>query len=317
MQKNSSHLEIYGGDGFEKRNLYSAELARNCLNAGLWEVQLYTKEDGKKALYYQGWFNFPLGHYKNVFEAENDSSYMWHWHHLEHWINPQGTKMDLAKLRRVINEKEIAVVHNSDEKVIIAGEQLRKSRTFNASNVRCWGDLCREEKRVEFATFAPPGRYNVNMPWGNEYERLASLVKATIRRVQSPGSYRELDEIELQYRSKSDGSLQRFIVSGIAIDHLPQLAVQDYPKGLYMPMGIGIGPFYQSYELLKLNPPQKSPYFSVLIDENNRWINHHTVGIDGPVMHRDLQNANWIHLYILAYERHSLFDHYILKLDEY
>ncbi|NGX58824.1 MAG: hypothetical protein K940chlam3_01732 [Chlamydiae bacterium] len=46
----------------ERHQLLSAELTRNCLNAGLWELQLYTMEDGKKALYYQGWFTFPLGH---------------------------------------------------------------------------------------------------------------------------------------------------------------------------------------------------------------------------------------------------------------
>jgi len=34
----SPHLEVSGGDGFERANLYTAELAKNCLNAGLWEV---------------------------------------------------------------------------------------------------------------------------------------------------------------------------------------------------------------------------------------------------------------------------------------
>jgi hypothetical protein len=33
----SPHLEVSGG-GFERANLYTAELAKNCLNAGLWEV---------------------------------------------------------------------------------------------------------------------------------------------------------------------------------------------------------------------------------------------------------------------------------------
>lgn len=34
-------LEITGGDGVEKNQSVSAELAKNCLNASLWEVLLY------------------------------------------------------------------------------------------------------------------------------------------------------------------------------------------------------------------------------------------------------------------------------------
>jgi len=312
----SAHVQIIGGDGFETEQLAVAELARNCLNAGLWEVQLFTQEEGVKSLYYQGWFNFPLGHYKEVFERYNNCSYFWHWYQLEHWFNPQGTKLDLNKLRTVIAEHEVPVIHNREEKIILAGEQLRKARTFNASGIRCWGDICEEQKKVAFATFAPPGRYRVNMPWGNEYERLAHLERAIVRRIKSPGSARQIDEVELQYRSSKNGALHKFIVSGIALDLLPQLPVKEYPKGLYMPMGIGVGPFYQSYELLKLNPPYKSPYFSLLLDEEDRWINHHDVGVDGPVIHRDVEHPGWIHIYLLTYERHSLFDHYILKLTE-
>ncbi len=67
----SSHIEVSGGDGFERDHLYSAALARNCLNAGLWEVLLFTQENGHKALYYQNWFTFPLGHYKAGLRAEH------------------------------------------------------------------------------------------------------------------------------------------------------------------------------------------------------------------------------------------------------
>src|SRR5262249_23653847 len=60
----SAQVEVSGGNGFERENLFSAELAKNCLNAGLWEVLLFVRENGHKALYYHGWFTFPLGHYK-------------------------------------------------------------------------------------------------------------------------------------------------------------------------------------------------------------------------------------------------------------
>ncbi|MDA0832082.1 MAG: hypothetical protein O2955_03780 [Planctomycetota bacterium] len=91
----ASNIEISGGDGFEKENLYSVELAKNCLNAGLWEVLLFVKEGDGKAMYYQGWFTFPLGHYKTVFEQNTGLSYREHWYYLEHWFDPAGTKMPL------------------------------------------------------------------------------------------------------------------------------------------------------------------------------------------------------------------------------
>jgi hypothetical protein len=102
--KNSPHVEVIGGDGFERENIYSLEIAKNCLNAGLWEVLLFTEESGKKKLYYQNWFTFPLGHYKNVFEHNTGVSYLKHWYKLEHWSDPEGTFIDLDKLRSVKSE---------------------------------------------------------------------------------------------------------------------------------------------------------------------------------------------------------------------
>ena len=311
----SPHIEVTGGDGFEKNHIFSAELARNCLNAGLWEVQLYTKENGKKALYYQGWFEFPLGHYKEIFEAKNGISYWNHWYRLEHWVDPEGLKVELSKLREVITETEIVPLYNKNEKLVLSGEQLRKSRTLNAKNVRCLGDFCVAEKNVQFARFIPPGRYSFKNPWNNEFERIAQVERAIHRKVRSPATSKILDEVEIIFRNTKTGEPQRFIVSGIDIDRLPQIPGEQYPQGLYMPMGIGVPPFYQTYQGLQKNPPYRSPYFSVLLDGHNRWINHHDVGIDGPVMHRDQRDPHLIHLYLLSYERHALVGHYMIPIN--
>ncbi|MBI5448288.1 MAG: hypothetical protein HY939_06140 [Gammaproteobacteria bacterium] len=42
-------------------------------------------------------------------------------------------------------------------------------------------------------------------------------------------------------------------------------------------MGIGTAPLKESYSELIKNPPDKSPLFSVYVDEKNKWINHHAV----------------------------------------
>lgn len=308
----SEHIEISGGDGFEEDHINSLELARNCLNAGLWEVMLYTREGGKKALYYQGWFTFPLGHYKEIFEKKNDVSYWSHWYRLEHWCDPEGTKLDLNQLRTVIDEEEIETQYSPNEKIVVAGEQERKTRTFDAKDVRCWGDFC-EKKPIKYASFIPPGRYSVAHPWNHEYERIAKLEKTIVRTIQTPTSDEKFHEVELVFRSSRTGKLQRFIVSGIHFQALPMLPRNEYPKGLYMPMGIGVNPFYQTYKELKQTSAHESPYFSLLLDEDGRWINHHKVAIDGPVMHRDMETPNNTHLYLLSYERHSLVGHFNLQ----
>jgi hypothetical protein len=107
-----------------------------------------------------------------------------------------------------------------------------------------WGDFPPAADQIRFPTFAPPGRYFVSKPWKNEYWRLAKFDKAILRDIKSPASEKPLLEIELDFTNGRTGELTRFIVSGVDLSTLPQLDVADYSKGLYMPMGIGVPPFF-------------------------------------------------------------------------
>lgn len=308
----SPQVEVDGGDGFEKANLYSAELAKNCLNAGLWEILLFVKEDGNKALYYQGWFTFPLGHYQRIFERNTGLSYWSHWYYLEHWFDPVGTGVRLDGLRRVVKQRVVPTTFDTSEEVIVAGEQVRKRRTTMPSSPVTWGDFF-DGRRIRFATFIPPGRYSVEYPRKNEYWRMNRFDKAILREVVSPAASKPLHELELVFQSRQTGEPCRFLVSGFDPAELPQLAVKEYPKGLYLPMGIGVPPFFQSYEELQKNPPHRSPYFCVMLDAEDRWIDHHALAVDGPVLHRDATNPDLLHVYLLSYERHSLIAHFIVS----
>jgi uncharacterized membrane protein YdjX (TVP38/TMEM64 family) len=309
----SPHVEVTGGDGWEKENLHSAALAKNCLNAGLWEVLLFTKEKGDKALYYQGWFTFPLGHYKDVFEHNTSLPYWKHWYYLEHWFDPAGTRVPMDKLRKTVREREVKATFDKDERVIAAGEQVRKRRTTVGRNIVTWGHFY-DGRRVRFASFIPPGRYSLAHPWKNEYRRLDRFDRAFFREIRSPAIDRTLHELELVFSSTKREGKSRFLVSGFDLAALPRLSVKDYPKGLYMPMGIGVPPFFQSCEELEKSPPHRSPYVSVLLDEQDRWVDHHRFAIDGPVLHRDNQDPGLLHVYLLSYERHSLIAHVVVRL---
>ncbi len=308
-----SDVEISGGDGFEKDNLFSAELAKNCLNAGLWEILLFTKGPAGKQLYYQGWFTFPLGHYGRLFERNTGLKFNDHWYYLEHWFDPAGTVMNLDGLRRVTSEVDAETKFDPTERLILGGEQVRKRRTTTATNVVKWQDFF-DGRSVTFASFIPPGRYSSRHPHGNDFARMDRFKKAIVRTITSPASPTPLHEIELQFECSHAPSVCRFFVSGLDVTSIPQLPIADYSNGLYMPMGIGIPPFSQSYADLLKRPPAQSPFFSLLLEADNRWIDHHALGIDGPVLHRDPDNPQRLHLYLLSYERHSLIGHFVIDL---
>ncbi len=175
-----------------------------------------------------------------------------------------------------------------------------------------WRDIYKSENKIEFATFRPPGFYDPNKPWGNEYWRIGKFEKAILRNIQPIGVKQNLQEIELLLRDTKTGEQNRLFISGINIQNLPKLPVEEYNKGLYMPMGIGIPPFYQSYEELTKSPPDESPFFSFLLDSKDRWIDHHHLAVDGSVMHLDQDNPNLLHLYLLSYERNTLIAHFLL-----
>ncbi len=307
-------IEVTGGDGFEAKNLVTASLAKNCLNAGLWEILLFVEEDGQKALYYQGWFRFPLGHYAELFERNTGLDYADWWWPMEHWQDPAGTSVRLDGLRTVKAERDAEATFDLDEPILFAGEQVRKVRTANVRNHVAWRDFF-DGSDATFASFIPPGRYSVEHPWGNEYERFARFEKAYLREINSPGRPdATLHEIELAF-SSTDGEPQRLFVGGVDLTALPRLPVSEYQKGLYMPMGIGVPPFYQTYEELQAAPPAESPYYSVLLDAQDHWIDHHSTAVDGPVLHRDADDPGLVHLYLLSYERHTLIAHFTVRID--
>lgn len=313
----SPRVEITGGDGFEVSHLFSAELAKNCLNAGLWEVLLFTKDTaaGDKALYYQNWFTFPLGHYKTLFEHNTTLPYLKNWYYLEHWFDPEGTTVPVDKIRQVTWERELPVHFGAAESVIAFGEQARKRKTTLAENIIAFGDFY-DGRKVRFASFIPPGRYSVEHPWRNRYRRIRQFNKAILRKIVSPATDVPLHELEMVFHGPEREGALRLFISGVDFSTLPQLPADQYSKGMYMPMGIGVPPFFQSYEQLLANPPDKSPYMSVLLDENMGWIDHHTLAIDGPVLHRDANDPNLLHVYLLSYERHSLIAHLVVPISD-
>ncbi|WP_447979958.1 hypothetical protein [Candidatus Nitrospira bockiana] len=299
-----------GGDGFEQHRLSRVDLARNCLNAGLWELLLFTTEDGMERVYEHVWFTFPLGLYKHLFERVNGLSYWDHWWSLEHWVDPAGTPVRLDRIRTVEQERPVAPDVRWHEPPAARGEQALKRRNILAPPVYTYRDWYAQP--VRFASFIPPGRYSVAHPRETKLQYLADLTGAVLRRVRMPGHPQPLVEIELVFRNSDTGEVSRLIFGGLDLDKLPLTTPESYERGWQAPMGIANPSFFERYEDLVAVPPAGRTFYGFHLDAHHRWIDHHAVGVDGPLLHRDARDPATLHLYLLSYERHALLNHVVL-----
>jgi hypothetical protein len=318
FNRGTENLAVTGGDGVEKKQVYQAHLAKNCLNAGLWEVLLYSKEKNKKTVLYQGWFTFPLGYYKTIFQQNTGLSYWKHAPYLEHWVTPESLQVDLGKLREVIEVYPLVLTQDMDEKIAVDGEQIHKKKNIISKNkLNTFKDYMQED--VSFSTFSPPGIYQKNKPWQHEYWRINHPISAALHVIRSPAEKKHvLQELAITYAddkpNKNNDSY--FYIGGFDINNLPRLDVKQYAKGQLFLMGIGTAPLKQSYTALLKNPPAMSPVFSVFLNEKNEWINHHEAAIDGVILFIDKYKSNRLHMYLVSYERHAVVSHYTMTLPD-
>lgn len=311
FRRGSSSVQVHeGGDGFEYRALSRVDLARNCLNAGLWELLLFTTEDGEDRVYEHVWFTFPLGSYKTLFEQVNGLSYWDFWWSLEHWVDPSGMPIRLERLRTVEQEWTAKANARWDEVPPARGEQLLKRKNILAPPVYTYRDWYTQP--IQFASFIPPGRYSVQHPRDTQLHYLAEFTGAILRQVRTPAGTQLLHEIELGYRDGRTGERTRLIVGGLDLSRLPVTLPDRYELGWQIPLGIGNPSFFESYDELRANPPLQRPFYGFHLDAQDRWIDHHAIGVDGLLLHWDAHDQSTLHLYLLSYERHALLNHFVI-----
>lgn len=171
-------------------------------------------------------------------------------------------------------------------------------------------------RSTQFSTFIPPGRYSVAHPRDTKLHYLAEFTGVTLRLVRMPPHRKALFEIELTFRDSRTSEATRLVFGGLGLKSLPASTPAHYDKGWKAPMGIGNPSFFESYDEVLKTPPSQRSFYGFHLDAQNRWIDHHAVGVDGPLLHRDADDPSKLHLYLLSYERHSLLNHFVLKCPE-
>ena len=302
------------GKSKESTLIKRVDLARNCLNAYLWEIIGYAeKEDGSLAPAYHGWFNFPKDLYAQLFEKRNDLKYSEYQASLEEWVDPVNRMVDFEELRDEIDEEVLAFQNLNDRLYPLTGERKKKSRNIiypkNATSIN---DFLNDS--TQFATFSIPGYYNTKDPRATQLSRIANLRSAKLLKVESLNSKGQLlSELELVFQNEGSDDQLIFTIGGIDFDKIDSLTIDTHQKGYQMPMGISNHSFYETYDQMLKNTSYENPFYALLTDEKGYFVDSHAVGIDGPLLWID-KNSGLLHLMILSFERHAFVGHYAFQL---
>ncbi len=289
------------------------DLARNCLNAYLWEVILYVEEDGEVLPYSHGWFDFPHDVYAQLFEKKNNVLFSKYKAALENWIDPANKQASLNLLREVVDTIEVDFQDHSDKMYPLKAARKKKYKEIiypeAFSSMR---DL--QSDSTSFATFSPPGIYNKRDPRKTELGRIYNLQDVKAYKTQAISEDKLLHEIQFTFSHRKNNSKTTLIIGGINLDDFPVLEESEANNGWKNSMGIGNHSFYESYPNHIINRSKESPYYAMLLNEKGEWIDSHKVGIDGPIFHFSDEQKSQLHLWLLSFERHALVGHYEIKM---
>ena len=316
VRYNRNEFEIKGTQ-LESASLVRVDIARNCLNAYLWEIIGYAMtEEGSMAPCYHGWFNFPKELYKELFEKRNNLPYDTYKASLEEWIDPDSRPVDLSIFRTIDSEKEISFTSLNDQYYTLCGARKSKFKNIIYPDT---GAITKIEDFLNdsttFATFSIPGFYNTKAPRHTTLSKLGKLVNVTQREVTSANdTHDKVTEFELLFESNKDQSKTTLVIGGIELSEIPRVGLNETQKGLRMPMGIANHSFYESYHYMDTHDAKQCPYYAFLLDENGNWIDSHYLGIDGPLLHFDTKNNKKLHFWILAFERHAFVGHFTWEI---
>lgn len=292
--------------GENSQGIKRVDLARNCLNSYLWEIIFYAEEDSILKPYYHGWFDFPHELYADLFKERNDEDFSAYESSLVDWIDPEHEVIELTSLRNMTSEVNTSFENLNHEEYPLAGERKKKQiNIMYPKNTAVMQDFLTDS--TVFATFSPPGFYNQEDPRSTELSRLARLDSVYVRTLDT-----DLFELELKFNIGNESKETNFIVSGLNKEEIPTLASSDVNNGWQNSMGFGNHTFYETYADALKRPSKSSEYFSFLSDAKGLWIDSHFVGIDGPMLHWDIDNPAMLHLWILSFERHAFVGHYVI-----
>ena len=289
------------------------DIARNCLNAYLWEVLLFKKENGQEVPFSHGWFTFPKPLYARLFTTRNDVDFARYQAPLENWIDPASKVVSTASFARIQDTVQVSFSDLSEGMYPVKGAFKRKYKEIiRPGTFAGMRDL--QTDSTQFATFSPPGIYVKADPRKTELGRLNTLQTIALYRTDGPSASDPRYQIDFTFQDAHQSRTTKLRLGGLDFATLPVLADSNATEGWKNSMGFANHPFYERYRQHEAWHANDNPYFAYFTDGDNRWLDSHKIGVDGPVLYRDVANPNRIHVWLLSFERHALVGHYVLTI---
>ncbi len=313
------HLRVTGNKE-EKNKIVRVDLARNCLNSYAWEVITFTKENNKVKPLYHGWFDFPKELYRLLFDEVNKDilTFEEYREHLENYKDPEKEVIDFNVLRSVENTKNVPFLDYRLEFYPMTGARKTKYKNIvcpqQPHNIE---DMLNDS--TTYSTFQWPGYYDTKDPRSTTLSMLGIPKKVLIKNTISNNITKDsCYEFDISYARNTDTNyITRVVIGGIKKSQLKQLDIVNYNKGLKMPMGIGNHGFYEPINYAETHSSSDSPYYGFVIDNEEKWVDSHFFGIDGPLLHLDKDDPNILHFWLLSFERHAMVCHLTFSLNNH
>jgi hypothetical protein len=170
---------------------------------------------------------------------------------------------------------------------------------------------------TSFASFVPPGKYDRRDVRNTSLSALKHPQKIIwSSTVSTNAENTKAHEITIEFLPEGHTQKMKLTIGGLQLQRIPILPVSNYSGALQLSAGIANHYFSNSFTELFGFSSKRSPYYLLLTDENERYIDSHVLGIDGVLLFIDTQDHTQLHVYILAFERHTFAGHFVITIPE-
>ncbi len=289
-------------------------LANNCLGQGLWEVMLSSTKDGKKALDFHGWFEFPDELYAELLGRATGRAVDPATGLFPDYPALDGVAVPFEMLRRVDAERAVAVEVHLDEPRAALPEQTRKAKLVLTPDVATYRALLAPERQpIRMASFREPGYYDAAKPVALDLAWLAHPRSAVVRDVTGGRVDVRMKEVEIAFENGWRLVLAHEGIASLPVRSEPPAADADV---LRMTFGIATPEIYASAAERRAERADEPAGYLFLLDGERANLDNHCKttdrprGVDRAFLWRD---AERLHVWLVSYERIAIVAHLSLS----
>ncbi|MBZ0189121.1 MAG: hypothetical protein K8F91_22945 [Candidatus Obscuribacterales bacterium] len=301
-------------------------VSNNCLRAGLWETYVTRRSGDDQGKVFHGWFEFPQPVYAGLFKKVNGFDFKPYENALQHYLRPDGNKVNLAHLRTPGEEKEIdkqTIDFHHDDPIAHLGEQQHKAKLIANTNLLTYKDIYKKENQpIKLMQFDEPGIYKKEKILKFDFSFLKEPKSVKLRKAKNDRLGKEFNELELTFPyGKKDIVVKnwpflikrnglRIILGGWTLEDIPEAQEQPISAGDFgrFTFGIGTPDIYVDYGRRLEELEKQNNIYLILVDQDDNYVDNHTLGLDQVYISR-LPDGTFV-MYLVSYERIMLVAHW-------